>query len=266
MLSVTGSKKRFPPLVEIKNVSKRFSAQWSLTRPLARPKVTWALRDVSLKIAPSSVLALVGPNGSGKTTLLRILAGLLVPDEGELMLDGSVVHCDHHVLRELVSFAMCEERGFYWRLSARKNLEFFAVMYDLPDSDIRIKITEICRLLNIEPYLDKTYQELSAGLKQKLSLARALLVDAAIILADEPTRSLDPIAKRDVRAILSRLARIEGKTVVISTHDLHEARRLADSVAILNHGKLVKLASPADLFPAERHEELETTMEDLCGA
>lgn len=192
---------------------------------------TLALDGVDLEVPAGEVFALLGPNGAGKTTLIKILCSLILPDGGEASVYGLDVVKNPAEVRSLLSFVVGEERSFYWRLTGRQNLEFFATLYNLPRKAARQRIEEAASILGLED-LEKRYQEYSTGMKQRLALARSLLHDAKLIFMDEPTRSLDPNASLKLREFIRK------KTVFFTTHQIQEAQSLADRIAILDKGKI----------------------------
>jgi len=219
---------------------------------------------VSFEVPPGSIFALTGPNGAGKTTLLRILATLLVPDEGEVWIEG--YHHQRHSdrIRRLVSFAMGRERSFYWRLTCRQNLEFFAALYELSARKAQTKIHELARIFGLEAALDRPYEQLSTGTRQRLGLARSFLNGAAVLLADEPTRSLDPLSKQHLKTLMRTVSREWGKTIVLTTHDLHEAEELADTIGILHRGQLRAVGTANELRSLNGGGSLESLFGHLC--
>lgn len=194
---------------------------------------TLALDGVDLEVPAGEVFALLGPNGAGKTTLIKILCSLILPDGGEASVHGLDVVKNPAEVRSLLSLVVGEERSFYWRLTGRQNLEFFAMLYNLPRKTARQRIEEAASILGLED-LEKRYQEYSTGMKQRLALARSLLHDAKLIFMDEPTRSLDPNASAKLREFIRGLKR----TVFFTTHQIQEAQSLADRIAILDKGKI----------------------------
>ena len=192
---------------------------------------TLALDEVDLEVPAGEVFALLGPNGAGKTTLIKILCSLILPDGGEASVYGLDVVKNPAEVRSLLSLVVGEERSFYWRLTGRQNLEFFAALYNLPRKTARQRIEEAAFTLGLED-LEKRYQEYSTGMKQRLALARSLLHDAKLIFMDEPTRSLDPNAAAKLRELMRK------RTVFFTTHQIQEAQSLADRIAILDKGKI----------------------------
>ena len=215
-----------PIVIDIKNVTKNFGRRTVLNK-------------VSLQIPMGKVCCLLGPNGSGKTTLLKILAGLLTPTEGHVTLMGKDPVKDF-TARQMIGWMPAEERsGFYGRLTGRQNLEFFAALYGVNKKEMDRRIGNYAFLLDFDDDVERRTLQTSAGGRQKVALSRALLHDPAILLLDEPMRNLDPHAvKRFRRFIRDHLTRREKKTVFLSTHQLEEARRIADFIVIIKEGEI----------------------------
>ena len=215
--------------VETHNLTKVFKKR--------RNSVTVAVEGVNLSVQTGSVLAILGPNGAGKTTLLRILAGLALPSSGDARICGLDVIQEEGRARGLVGVSLGDDRSLYARLSGRRNLEFFGALHGLSRPEARQHIDEVSNVLEIP--LDQTVQACSSGIRQRLLIARALLHDPAVLLLDEPTKSLDPASAQGLRSFIKeRLARHLGKTVVIATHNLAEAESLGDQIAIMKRGRI----------------------------
>ena len=201
---------------------------------------------MNLSIAPGEIFALLGPNGAGKTTLIKVLAGLVVADAGNARIFGVDVRRDFRASRAMISLVLGDERSFYWRLTGRQNLEFYAALYDLSNAAARRRIEVAARMVGLDD-LDRRYQEYSTGNKVRLALARSLLHDAGVLFMDEPTRSLDPVAAAALRTLVCGLVRSEGKTVFLTTHDTQEAEAISDRIAILDRGRIKAMGTLADL-------------------
>ena len=208
-------------------------------RPFRRHAPLTALQDVNLHVGHGQALGLLGTNGAGKTTLLKILATLILPNAGRVRVHGWDVEADADRVRRLVGYVSGDERSFYWRLTGRQNLEFFAAFAGLPRPTTRARIDALAVRLGLDA-LDRRFATYSTGMRHRLAIARALLCEPAVVLLDEPTRSLDPLARADVhRLIRSELLETRGCTIVLATHDLPEAQTLCDRLAILHRGRLV---------------------------
>lgn len=228
------------PAIEVRGVSKSFRSVRALIR-------------IDLEIPPGNIFALVGPNGAGKTTLLKILAGLLLPDQGSARIEGPV------------SLTLSEGRSFYMRLTPRQNLEFFAALYGLSGPQARERIRRTAEQMGFTPSLDRPYEQLSTGTRQRVAIARSFLNEAPVLLLDEPTRGLDPLAKRELRGFLKQLSRERGRTLLLATHDLSEAAELADRIGVLHEGRLLKVERREAFCPnGSGKEGLETALAALC--
>jgi ABC-2 type transport system ATP-binding protein len=244
---------------------KRRSLREMALRPLGRAERVVALREVSFEAREGETFGLLGPNGAGKTTLLKILACLVLPSGGRATVNGADVARDDRAVRRSIGFATSDERSFYWRLTGRENLEFFASLYGLDASLARRRTSELVETIELQEVADQQFMNFSTGMKQRLAIARALLHDPQVLCLDEPTRSLDPIAAKHLRTfIAARLRREHGKTVLIATHNLQEAEEMCDRVAILDRGRLLRLGSVAEItsgLPGREHYVL--TVADL---
>ena len=205
------------------------------------------LTGVSLRVRAGEVVALVGSNGAGKTTLLEILATLQLPASGSAIVGGyDVVRQPAHV-RRIVGYCPAGADSFYPQLTGRANLEFFAALSGLSPGAARARTREVLETLGASEVGDLAVQKYSGGMKQRLSLARALLADAPILLLDEPTRSLDADARRDLHRLLRQtLVDAMNKTVLLVTHDPSEASVSCDRVALLKGGVIARLSTADD--------------------
>ncbi len=224
------------PVIALQNVSKSYKIHAPWYRG-AKPQVVHALQFANLTVEPGEVCALLGPNGAGKTTLLKIVANLIIPDFGEVNLFGRPLSQLKSSERAWMSWMAGEEKSFYWRLTGRQNLEFFATLYDIPARSARSKIENLAARLELDG-LDKMYQEYSTGHRQRLAMIRALMIDAKLILMDEPTRSLDPAAALHFQSLIREQMVSSKRTVLMATHNLKEAESLADHVVILFRGRI----------------------------
>lgn len=206
-----------------------------------------ALTDLHLQIPDGSLTVLLGSNGAGKTTLLKILATLLLPSQGRASILGEDVAAHPGRVRRLLGYVPAEERSFYGRLTVLQNLEFFAALHGLSRRHCWVKSERPLAELGLEAQRGIRFAELSSGMKQSLALVRSLLHDPPVLLLDEPTRSLSPDLALRAQELLRRLARQEGRTLLLATHNLGEAEALADQVAILHRGRIVANGEPASL-------------------
>ena len=225
--------------VRFNAVSKSFGHRPAMFNWLGRERtgLTQALAEVSLTAEAGEVLVLLGPNGSGKTTLLKLISTMLLPNSGSVTVCAADTVSEGQIARSKVSMAVAAERSFFPRLTARENLEFFSSLENL-SSDLRQqRIASTMEATGIAEHSDTLVMKFSSGMYQRLGTARALLKQPAVLLLDEPTRSLDPIAREQFLELVRRQARC-GTTVVLATHHFDEATAIGDHIVILNHGRV----------------------------
>ena len=195
-----------------------------------------ALRGVELSVRTGEVVALLGPNGAGKSTLLRIIASLISPDGGSVRVGGHDVTTEPLQARAALGLMLGEERSLYWRISGRRNLEFFAAMQGIEREPARVRIAELLERFGLTDVAEQRCGEYSTGMRARLGLARALIARPPVLLLDEPARSLDPLAAADLRGLLAQLAAEHNTAVLYATHDLHDAAEVADRIVGLSRG------------------------------
>jgi ABC-2 type transport system ATP-binding protein len=198
---------------------------------------TTAVDDLNLKVSAGSLFGLIGPNGAGKTTTLRMLAGLLQPTAGQIVLNGQVANHDWRDLQRQIGY-MPDFFGVYEDMLVWEYLDFFARCYDVPAARRRQLTDELLELVDLTEKRDAYVQTLSRGMRQRLCLAHALVHDPQVLLLDEPASGLDPRARIEMRELLRELGAM-GKTIVVSSHILMELAELCDSVGIIEKGQLV---------------------------
>jgi ABC-2 type transport system ATP-binding protein len=213
--------------------------------PRKRDPVT-ALDGVSLAIPAREVHGLLGPNGAGKTTLVKILSTVLLPTGGRASVLGHDVVGDARAVRPQIGIVFGGERGLYWRLSGRQNLEYWGALYKLSRAEIRERTEQLLERVGISERADERVETYSRGMKQRLHLARGLIGDARVLFLDEPTTGMDPLAAREFRALIGEL-RGEGRTILLATHDMAEAETLCDRVTLIDRGAILATESPRTL-------------------
>jgi len=207
-----------------------------------------ALRDVDLTIHEGEIFGLVGRNGQGKTTLVKSIAALLLPTFGTIRVFGRDIGREDRAVKREIGLVTSDERSFYWRLSGRQNLLFFARLNGMDGAAAKGRIDELFAMFDLEELAHRPFHEYSNGNKQRLALARALLNDPSLLLLDEPTRSLDPIAAAELRReIRERIGSSGRKTVLITSHNLAEVEELCGRVAILSRGEIKACATLEEL-------------------
>jgi ABC-2 type transport system ATP-binding protein len=207
---------------------------------------TIALRDLSLTVAEGEVFSLLGHNGAGKTTTVRIVNGLLEPASGTVRVFGQSPLTDGSAVRRRTA-VLTESPTLDERLTARETLRAFAEMYDVRAADVAPRVESLLAEFGLGDRGDDRVGGFSRGMKQRLSLARALVHDPDLLFLDEPTAGLDPSATQQLHQTVREMARTRGRTVVLCTHNLVEAQALSDRVAVLGGGELLALGTPTEL-------------------
>lgn len=207
-----------------------------------------ALKDVNLQIPQGEVFGILGPNGAGKTTLFKILSTVVLPTTGQALVNGLDVVKEPELVKEVLTYAVSEERSLYWRLTGRQNLLYFAAISNIPRKEAKGRVLEILDLLELGGAADQRVMSYSTGMRQRLVIARALLAGPEILLLDEPTRSLDPLLAAGLwQFIREELVARQGKTVLLATHNLEEAQRVCHRFAVLHRGQLRACGSVEEL-------------------
>ncbi|MGD8475337.1 MAG: ABC transporter ATP-binding protein [Anaerolineae bacterium] len=216
-----------------------------------------AVDDLTLEIFAGEVFGFLGHNGAGKTTTVRLLNGLLAADAGSVRVLGLEPQQDGPALRRRTG-VLTETPSLDERLSGRENLEIYAELYGVPISEVTGRIESLLEGFELAHRADEKAGAYSKGMKQRLALARALLHEPDILFLDEPTSGLDPVGARRVHELITRLSQEQHRTVLLCTHNLAEAQQLCGRVAVLEHGRLVALGTPAELaFRLGRSQRLE---------
>jgi ABC-2 type transport system ATP-binding protein len=228
--------------IETFDLTKRFPSPRGyrdlILHPFRRAQ-TIALEDVNIRVRKGELFGLLGPNGAGKTTLMKILCTIVLPTRGAAYVNGYDVTKHGERIRETVGYVVSEERSFYWRLTGRQNLEFFATLDNLPAPEARRRIQNVLELVGLEDEADRMFKDYSTGMRQGMAIARALLTDPELLFMDEPTRSLDPSAAKHLREFIrNNLAGEQKRTVFFATHNLDEAEYLSDRIGIIDHAKI----------------------------
>lgn len=226
-------------------------------------KVVVAVDRVSFSIVEGEIFGVLGPNGSGKSTLIRLIATLLLPDDGSIkVFDYDVVNQPMDVQRMINRVSV--EASFFKKLSPMENLIYGARLYGLGGGETRRKIVEILTRLGLEERsIYQPMEEMSRGMQQKVAIARALLSRPKVLLLDEPTTGLDPRSKREVQAVIKEMKQEFKTTILLTTHDMNEADNLCDRVAIIDGGVIVALDKPEVLKRQVSENNKEITLEEV---
>lgn len=245
------------PALSVHTVCKRFGAggpgltpRWPWRRAPAARGGVMAVDHVSLEVGRGEIFGVLGANGSGKSTLIRLVSTLLLPDAGSIRVFGLDVVRDEQRVKQLIN-RVSVDAAFFKKLSPMENLLYAARLYGLGADEARrggLEILEqlgISRKATLEPM-----ERMSRGMQQKVAIARALLTSPVLLLLDEPTTGLDPRSKKDVQQLVQALRDRHAATVVLTTHDMDEADRLCDRLAVLDRGRVIALDTPARLKTA----------------
>lgn len=241
--------------IEVKSLSKTYKV---------KNKSVKALEDVSFSAGSGSITSILGPNGAGKTTLLKILCGLILPDSGSVILNNTIeMKKNTDRLKKNLGFLPSSERSFYYRLTGWANLDFFAVLKNIDRAKRKKTIEAVLDLVSFPAeIIERPYMSYSKGEKQKLGLARAFLDKPSLLLLDEPTTGLDPIAQFELRKIIKTM-REENKIVFLCTHNLQEAEELSDRVVILHKGLIMKNAGLFEIKQKDKRKAVSIVLKDF---
>jgi ABC-2 type transport system ATP-binding protein len=228
------------PALLVEHVTKRF-----IVGRKRRPVV--AINDVNLRIQRGEIYGILGANGSGKSTLIRLVSTLLTLDAGRVEVFGHDIERDEMAVKRLIN-RVSVDAAFFKKLSPDENLLYAARLYGLDAREARIEARRILARLGIgEKRLGRPLEQMSRGMQQKVAIARALLTSPSLLLLDEPTTGLDPRSKLDVQSFIEDLRDTHDATIVLTTHDLDEAERLCDRIALINDGRIVAEDTPGGL-------------------
>ena len=245
------------PALVIDGVTKRFTVG-------RKRKPVTAISNVSLRLERGGIHGILGANGSGKSTLIRLVSGLLTLDEGRVEVFGHDLVREEMAVKRLIN-RVSVDAAFFKKLSPMENLVFAARLYGLDGTAAKRDALLILERLGISAKrVDRPIEQMSRGMQQKVAIARALLTSPTLLLLDEPTTGLDPRSKLDVQTFIEELRDSHDATIVLTTHDLAEADRLCDRIAIINDGRIVVEDTPEALkaMVAEVHGQ-EPTMESV---
>ncbi|GIK58528.1 MAG: ABC transporter ATP-binding protein [Chloroflexi bacterium] len=234
-----------PSALTTYHLSKTYQQPQGWRRAVRMAPVT-AVQDITLTVPTGELFGLLGPNGAGKTTLVKMLCTLLRPTGGTAVVAGHDLN-EAGGIRAAVGLVVSDERSFYWRLTARQNLDFFAALYGLHGAAARQRVQMVLAEVQLEEVAERRFSSFSSGMRQRLAIARALLHQPRLLFLDEPSRSLDPTATQKLHDLILRLRQEQGMTIFLITHDLAEAEKLCDRVALLHQGRIQAIGQPAAL-------------------
>ena len=241
--------------VRIEKLTKTYQVRQRRGLFKSEDKQVEALKGITLEVRPGELFGLLGPNGAGKTTLIKCLTTLLLPTSGAAWLNGYSLTKQNNLIRASVGCMLMGERGLYWKLTGRENLEFFGALYHLSPAARRRRAGEVIARLKLDDIADRAVESYSSGQKMKLAFAKALVNDAPLLILDEPTNTLDVPSARELRAVVREL-NDEGRTVIYTTHIMSEAETLCGRVAIVDHGQVLALGTVAELKTSLGREDV----------
>lgn len=247
---------------------KRSRDRWFRQRDDSPAKVVRALSDVSFEVRKNEIFGILGANGSGKSTLVRLISTLLITDEGTITVFGNDVRDDEAEVKRLIN-RVSVEASFFKKLSPMENLLYSSRLYGRGGADLRRDIKQILTDLGIpEERIGVPLETMSRGMQQKVAIARAFLTSPVLLLLDEPTTGLDPRSKKDVQRFVLDLRENHDATVLICSHDMDEAERLCDRIAIMDDGRIVATGTVDELKAHVRGTNglLNPTLEDVYMA
>ncbi len=229
------------PALLIEHATKRFIVG-------RKKKAVVAVNDVTMSIRRGEIYGILGANGSGKSTLIRLVSTLLTLDGGRVEVLGHDIVRDEMAVKQLIN-RVSVDAAFFKKLSPHENLAYAARLYGLDAKRARAEAIAIMARLGIgEKRLSRPVEQMSRGMQQKVAIARALLTSPTVLLLDEPTTGLDPRSKLDVQTFIEEVRDTHDATILLTTHDLTEAERLCDRIALINDGRIVAEGTPAELI------------------
>ena len=238
-------------VIEVENVTKRY-------------KKFTAVDGISFSVKAGEVFAFLGPNGAGKTTTVKMLTTLLRPTEGAIYLDGHNVEDDPSKTR--TSFGIVfQDPSLDNELTAYENMQFHAILFGVPRSQYNARIERLLELVELSDKKDHYIKTFSGGMKRRLEIARGLLHEPKVLFLDEPTLGLDPQTRKHIWNYIKDLNKNEGVTVFFTTHHMEEVEKMADRVAIIDHGKIVVIGDKEDIKRKAGMNDLEDAFISLTG-
>ena len=226
--------------IKAEGIAKTFRSGWRWKRQKE------ALKGVDLQVEEGEIFGILGPNGAGKTTLLSILSTLLLPDRGKIEILGIDGLQDGHQVRKRVNISS-GNANFLWSLTVKENLHFYGMLYGLIGKRRAEKVETLIGLFNLKEHRDTPFDQLSTGMKQRLSLAKSLVNDPAILFLDEPTVGLDPDVSIRIREKIMSIQKERRMTILLTTHNMREAEALCGRIAFLRAGEIITVGTAGEL-------------------
>lgn len=212
-----------------------------------KKRVVHAVKDISLEIPQGKITGVLGINGAGKTTTIRMLASIIAPTSGSLIMNGVDAVKNHLWVKERINVISGGERNLYWRLTAKENLRYFGSLYGLSGDELNERIAYLLRIVGLETATDTPVERYSKGMKQRLQIARGLINDPEYLFMDEPTLGLDIVIAKEIRELVLELAKEERKGILLTTHYIREAEELCDYIYVLDKGEIIAQGTKEEL-------------------
>ena len=248
-------------IIEVRDLHRDYVTKKGVIFP--KREIIHAVAGISFDVNEGEIFGLLGQNGAGKSTTIKILITMLAPTSGECRVLGYNTYGEEKKIRHRINFIFGGELGVYRRLSARDNLRYFANLYKLPMDERDRRIDELLELVGLSDKADLRTETYSKGMIQKVQIARGLINNPEILFMDEPTVGLDPVATQNLRNIIKQ-HKEQGKTILLTTHNMYEVDELCDRVAIINKGKLVTLDTPRNIKARmEQNEDVQRHLEQV---
>jgi sodium transport system ATP-binding protein len=237
-------------VIELRHLAKAYAA-------------VQAVSDVSLIAPDRTITGLLGPNGAGKTTTLRMLSTLVLPDRGQVLVDGIDAHAEPNKARARLG-VLPDDRGLYPRLTAREHLEYFGQLQGVTSGVLESRIAELSELLDLKPLLHRRVEGFSQGERTKVAIGRALVHGPANVVLDEATNGLDVVSTQAMRTVIRRLAQA-GCAILFSTHVMQEVSALCDRIVVMSRGRVVASGAPIEIQDQTGQSSLEAAFMALIG-
>jgi ABC-2 type transport system ATP-binding protein len=241
-------------VIVVENVAKSYrvavppEGRFSTIRGLVRPtyRITSAVTDLSFGVKQGETVGLLGPNGAGKSTTIKLLTGVLTPDSGAVLIHGAAPNLRDPRIGNQIGVVFGQRTQLWWDLPARDSFSILRSIYDIPEQRFRNQLSRFDELLELSSFWHTPVRQLSLGQRVRCDLAAALLHDPAMVLLDEPTIGMDVVAREQVRMFLRQSATEDGKTILLTTHEMTDVERLCERVLLIGGGRLVHDGSLAD--------------------
>lgn len=238
-------------MIEVKNLTKRFNG-------------LVAVDNVSFEVKEGEIFAFLGPNGAGKSTTIKMLTTLLKPTEGAIRINGFDPLCEQDEVRKSLGIVF-QDPSLDDELTARENMEFHGVLYKMPVGLRRERTEELLKVVDLEDRQNDLVKKFSGGMKRRLEIARGLMHRPKIFFLDEPTLGLDPQTRNKIWDYIKKLNKEKGITVFFTTHYMEEAEKMAETIAIIDNGKIISRGGLAEIKKETGAESLERAFLELTG-